>query len=212
MMLERFEIEVKNLLETKELVGESGLRCHLVNKLLDSAKIYRLFKDILTELDRESDYHSMEPEGIFGPKRESFCQTILQYIRIGRISNDLRLLPKLSSYNFTTVAEILSTPERWYRGSYCPGFIGFNTTQIDESSCCCILGALHILTRNQHPSEFSERKIKIQAAIKKYAESHPQFRQNENEYDSLPYGIATFNDQPETTFEDIQAVLAIAGV
>lgn len=94
------------------------------------------------------------------------------------------------------IKELLNSPEKWTQSAYAKDAVGDSCSSTEPQAVCwCLLGAIHRCY--PEPKESDKVWRKILAAIT--LESHF-------------VSISSFNDNEETTFEQVRDILEMADV
>jgi hypothetical protein len=94
-------------------------------------------------------------------------------------------------------SELIDSPEKWTKGEYARDASGKSIDfSSNDAQCFCLRGAIYRLGDDN--DECRQNLHNLSRAV---ARLYPQF-----------WGVTSFNDHPETTFEDVQKVLKEAGL
>ncbi len=95
---------------------------------------------------------------------------------------------------YKTLQELFADPTRWTKGANARNFKGFSVSPIEsEAKCFCLNGGFTKIYGYKHNGPLY---LKLLIAIREMGHDH----------------LASFNDSPITTIEDIQAVVKIANL
>ena len=95
--------------------------------------------------------------------------------------------------------EVISSPEKWTKGTYARDSSGFPTgSRCSESVCWCAVGALTVAygySLNGVGDAYHEALFKVEHKLREMGKGGPHGY------------ITTFNDHPDTTYEDVYNLL-----
>jgi len=96
--------------------------------------------------------------------------------------------------------KLLNDPSKWTKGDFARKPDGSGTQALDpQASCYCLMGAISVCKKKHD----TKRVSTLSNAISEYVHHNRKFES------IMSASTPTFNDAPQTSFEDIQAVLDI---
>ncbi len=107
------------------------------------------------------------------------------------------------------MALFFSNKKKWCKGYFSKDKKGRRTDiESTDSIKFCLLGGLHRCYDSV--KGYSTKSRELNSAVHSYMASHPE-KYGEN-LDFKIIGVANFNDNPKTTFKDVQEVIKLSGL